>query len=193
MNIYNYIQDRGFSVIEGHCQDISEQLTDLANLVKDINIKNVLEIGFNAGCSAEVFLYNNPNINLVSFDLGVWNYVPIAKEYIDYKYTGRHRLILGDSTKTIPLYNNELFDMIFIDGGHDNNIPQIDLNNCLRLAHKDTIVIMDDVVNKEGWEKLWTIGPTQAWNEGLASNRIIEIQRKEYSIGRGMVWGKYNL
>jgi hypothetical protein len=52
---------------------------------------------------------------------------------------------------------------------------------------------MDDVVNKEEWKQFWTIGPTQAWNQAIATNKIVEIQKKEYSTGRGMVWGKYIL
>jgi hypothetical protein len=38
-----------------------------------------LEIGFNAGHSAEVFLKNNKDLILTSFDLGEHNYVTTAK------------------------------------------------------------------------------------------------------------------
>lgn len=62
--------------------------------------------------------------------------------------------------------------------------------NCLHLAHNETIVILDDVVFKEEWKQHYTHGPTKVWNECLEQNKIIELNRKQYSEGRGMSWGK---
>jgi len=45
-----------------------------------------MEIGFNAGHSAEVFLKNNNELFLTSFDLGFHDYITAAKEYIELKY-----------------------------------------------------------------------------------------------------------
>jgi hypothetical protein len=168
---------------EGYSQQVPEQIQDLINLCK--YKKNILEIGFNAGHSAEIFLKNS-NCNLTSFDLNSHNYVSIAKEYIDIYYPGRHELILGDSTLTIPLYKENSFDLLFIDGGHEYNIAKADLDNCKRFANDQTIIIMDDVIFSENSE-FWTIGPTKAWKE----SNLITFGYKEYSKGRGMVWGKY--
>jgi predicted O-methyltransferase YrrM len=128
--------------------------------------------------------------------LGFHNYVLTAKQYIDYTYPNRHTLILGDSTETLPKYINhnpgKTFDLIFIDGGHDYRIANADLENCKKLANKDTIVILDDTIFTSGWEQHYTIGPTQAWVEHLNNHTITEINRVDYSPGRGMCWGKYN-
>ena len=75
-----------------------------------------MEIGFNAGHSAELFL-KYTSAHVTSFDLGDHPYVTHAKEYIDAYYPGRHSLILGDSTVTVPKCIGK-YDIIFIDGGH---------------------------------------------------------------------------
>jgi predicted O-methyltransferase YrrM len=156
-----------------------------------------MEIGFNAGHSAEIFLKNNKELTLTSFDLGEHDYVNHAKEYIDITYPNRHKLILGDSTKTIPIYlqNNkdQNFDFIFIDGGHDYTIAKADIENCFHFAHKDTIIALDDTIFTNGWEAGYTIGPTKTWLENVEQNKIMELNRKDYCFGRGMSWGKYIL
>lgn len=194
MNITEFLNSHGFHTFEGNSQQISKQVEDLIKLSKGSDI-HVLEIGFNAGHSAEVFLQNNHSLKLISFDLGEHDYILKAKQFIDAKYKNRHTLILGDSTITIPTYINDnpnkKFDIIFIDGGHDYSIANADLENCRKLANKDTIVIIDDTTYTEGWERFYTIGPTKTWVEHLNNGTIIEINRTDYEVGRGMSWGKY--
>jgi hypothetical protein len=194
MSITTFLNDRGFKEFEGYCQTCKPKVDDLIKIVNKPNI-NVMEIGFNAGHSAEIFLKNNPSLTLTSFDLGGHIYVKTAKEYIDCTYPNRHTLILGDSTVTVPKFiennKNTKFDIIFIDGGHSYEIANADIENCFNLAHKETIVILDDTIFTKAWEHHYTIGPTKTWIEHLEQNKILEIGRKHYSSGQGMVWGKY--
>jgi predicted O-methyltransferase YrrM len=196
MSITSFLNSRGFYSFEGYSQQVPKQVEDLKILTNKPNL-NVMEIGFNAGHSAEVFLQNNKELTLTSFDLGGNDYVNAAKEYIDATYPNRHNLILGDSRITIPIYlkNNKdsKFDIIFIDGGHTYEIAKTDMENCFHLAHKYTIVMLDDTIFTKGWEKGYTIGPTRTWTEHLKQNKIIELNRKDYCNGRGMCWGKYIL
>jgi predicted O-methyltransferase YrrM len=193
MDITAFLNSRGFYTFEGNSQQVPQQVEDLKKITSKPNI-NVMEIGFNAGHSAEVFLKNNKDLTLTSFDLGSHDYVTTAKQYIDFTYSYRHNLIIGDSRVTIPDYlknNNTKFDVIFIDGGHEYDIAKSDLENCFYLAHKETIVAIDDTIYTPGWEQGYTIGPTKAWIENLNENKIIELYRGDYCIGRGMSWGKY--
>ena len=56
MNLTAFLNNRGIhSFDEGHSQQVPQQVEDLIRLTNAPNI-TVLEIGFNAGHSAEVFL-----------------------------------------------------------------------------------------------------------------------------------------
>ena len=188
------MNNRGFCTFEGYSQQVPQQVEDLIELTNKPKI-NVMEIGFNAGHSSEVFLGNNRDLTLTSFDLGAHNYVRVAKEYIDTTYPNRHTLIIGDSKMSVPNfyknYKDKKFDFIFIDGGHDYETARRDLENCYHLAHKDTIVAIDDTMFSQYWLKWWNVGPTKAWMELLEKNKIIELNRTDYSEGKGMCYGKY--
>ena len=190
MGLSDFLSYRGFHGFEGYSQQVPKQVKDLIELSK--GSMTAMEIGFNAGHSAEVFLQNNQNLTLTSFDLNAHPYVSAGKEYMDTMYQNRHSLILGNSVVTVPEYINnnpgKVFDLIFIDGGHEYDIATADLENCRKLAHKDTIVILDDTVFTE--EGL-SYGPTKAWLTQVDSGKITETSRVLYEPGRGMAWGKY--
>jgi predicted O-methyltransferase YrrM len=191
MSLTEYLHINGFDGFEGYCQQIPKQVTDLITLSSQPNIK-IMEIGFNAGHSSEIFLKYNDTSTVISFDIGLHNYTSYGKEYIDNMYPNRHKLIIGDSRITIPKYyneNNDKFDLIFIDGGHDYDIAKTDIENCYHLSHINTIIIIDDVVYNSNFG--YTIGPTKAWLEYVSNNKFSNLDIKKYNDGRGMVWGKY--
>jgi len=155
------------------------QVNDLIMLTNKPNI-SVMEIGFNC---AEIFLKNNKELTVTSFDLGL---VKHAKKYIDATYPKRHNLILGDIKQTIPIYlqikKDIKFDIIFIGDGHTYETAKADMENCFQVSHKDTIVIVN-VFTKD----------LQATKQLVELNRreLVELNRREYQDGRGMYWGKY--
>jgi predicted O-methyltransferase YrrM len=194
MTLDEHLKARGFlDIIEGYSQQIPNQVYDLKRLIRGPKVKTAMEIGFNAGHSADVFLGANPSLHLTSFDLGSHDYVTAAKEYIDKTYPSRHTLVLGDSTTTIPAHKQTTYDLIFIDGGHEYEIAKADLLNCRRFAHEDTIVIMDDTMfmKDRGWLASFNAGPSRAWLGGIDFDVIVELEHHHYRPFRGMAWGRY--
>ncbi|KAL1521102.1 hypothetical protein AB1Y20_022666 [Prymnesium parvum] len=72
-------------------------------------VKNVCEVGFNAGESAMLFLEAAPTANLISFELGDKSkpWVRRAGARLSRVYGNRFTLKLGDSKATVPLYLEE--------------------------------------------------------------------------------------
>lgn len=134
-------------------------------------IKNIAEIGFNGGHSATNFLGVRPDIELTSFDIAEHGYVKKGKEIIDKKYPGRHSLVLGDSTSTIPSFsriNTKKFDLVFIDGGHDLDTAYKDIVNCRGISEQGGLVVVDDCSPGLAYG----IGPEQAYNQAVSEGLI---------------------
>ena len=142
-------------------------------LIKTPQIKTILEIGFNTGRSAAYFLSSRDDIQVISVDIGIHDYVKQCKKLIDTQFPGRHSLLLGDSKVVLPqllkLQPKIQFDLIFIDGDHTEPTPLIDARYCLALANNDTILVMDDTCLQTGWN-----GVLQAMCE-LIKNKEIQM------------------
>jgi len=195
-SLSDFYKKIGLDKFEGHSGMCSGETEFLREIVKDPNIKTLLEIGFNAGHSSESFLSSNETLKVWSFDLGQYTYVLTGKSYIDHKYPKRHTLTIGDSKSTIPTFSDNFedmkFDCIFIDGDHSYEGAMADLMNCKRLAHKDTILIMDDIVKTKGWIQEWNKGTNQAWSEVIDNGLITEQYQQDFKKGFGVAYGKYN-
>jgi FkbM family methyltransferase len=210
-----------YHIVEGGSYQIDAQVARLRELVLQRAPQSIMEIGFNAGHSALLFLaITPPETKVVSFDLGEYAYVFAAKRYIDSVFPGRHTLVTGDSTVTIPKYEEQvahrmknpatapplLFDFIFIDGGHQGDIPMKDILNSLRLARDEkNIVAIDDISRDPSRQAHYTVEPTKAWSQMVSAGNIREFGYDDYFLSsssskcpadcnaRGMAWGTYNL
>lgn len=142
-------------------------------------ITDVVEIGFNAGHSAYLFLATRPDVRMVSFDLGDHDYIDIVKEIIDRRFPGRHQLIKGDSRESVPAFQHSnpdrRFDLIYIDGGHDYAVARADLDNCARFSTPRSLVIMDDLEP----HREYGVGPVKAWKEVLAEGVMQQVSLLE--------------
>lgn len=193
-----------YYIYEGYTAQDRTQSEFFSNLVRPYAAKRILEIGFNSGHSCVTLMSSGtPDCTMVSFDLGEHYYVDNAKLFVDATFPGRHTLIKGNSLEMIPKYGsehpNETFDVIFIDGGHYTDVPLQDLINCMALAHKNTLVIMDDIVlvHKKAI-KNWNHSPNYGWTLLRDCEYLIDTGAKEFmdvrpDDGRGLAWGKYNI
>ena len=128
-------------------QSVPKQLACYAELLdKERNVKDVLELGFNAGVSAGTFLSCRSNIKVTSVDLGHHEYILPAQKLLQKFFPERLTLIVGDSQDVLPqlIRKKEKYDMIFIDGGHEGDIPFHDIKNSLELCKPGTLVLVND-------------------------------------------------
>jgi predicted O-methyltransferase YrrM len=192
--IQNLLKTGKKGILEGNSGQVKEEETFLYDMASRLpENSTIFEIGFNAGHSSVSFLEGNKTCKVVSVDMGWHLYTKDCKNYIDNKYPGRHELLIGDSTIILPNYillEPEPYNLIFIDGGHDYDIAKQDVINCKKLANKDTIVILDDVVFNVG-DADWTFGPTKVWNEMINNNFIIPKGLLNPENGRGWAWYHY--
>ena len=105
----------------------------------------VCEVGFNAGHSTLNWLAADPRTAVDAFDLGAHPSAAAAFAYLSKKYPGRLRLTLGDSRATLPLVDHKkACDVVFIDGGHDSDVPAADLGNLAPLAARGAPLLVDN-------------------------------------------------
>lgn len=204
-----------FHIPEGGSYQIPDEVLRLKYLVERQSPSSIMEIGFNTGHSALLFLaITPPHVKVVSFDLGEYTHVFVAKRFIDKKFPGRHTLVTGDSRHTVPNYEDQVahrmnsknppplkFDFIFVDGGHQGNIPHSDLLNSYRLVSGEkNVVVIDDISRDPSRQAHYTIEPTKAW-ETLKDIGMIREEGYDdyYHTGkcpkdcdiRGLAWGSY--
>lgn len=112
------------------------------------NCRTIFEIGFNAGHSCLMYLLSNRTSQIQLFDIGLHAYTRPCFEYLNSEFPGRLKIIYGDSRITIPqfLVDNPTrkFDMIHIDGGHEEPVVRADVLNIQHFATDNTVIISDD-------------------------------------------------
>jgi hypothetical protein len=152
------------NLVEGSCffygesspQKIDEYFfiykrVNFVNVIKDFQVKKMIEIGFNAGHSALVFLAALPKDGkLLCFDLGEHSYMLPCFNYLQSSYPALSTVITGDSKQTMPAYVEAnpsevgTYDCIHVDGGHDSQTVFSDFIQSNSLLKPGGILIIDD-------------------------------------------------
>lgn len=194
LELTKYIEAEGHKIRQGYITQVEKhENMFLSNI--DKNIERVLEIGFLAGHSAELFLKMNPYVNVTSIELGAFQSVGCGKKYIDKHYYKRHTLLKGDSKEIIPIFvenTNIKFDIILIDGSYEEETVRADIMNCRDLAHENTLLIINNVLMNEKWVKYWNEWPTRI-SKQLIANKVLKCKRyMDIDVGRGTLFCSYN-
>ena len=149
--------------LEGNCFYFHRTLARYPALyAKQVNLfwagqqatTRICEIGLNAGHSAMLFLLGRDKtpIDFTVFDLGLHPYVRPALEYLQAKFPHvTFEYIEGDSVKTMPdTINSDPFnrisryDIVHVDGGHEEECIKNDMKNANLLVKRGGIIIVDD-------------------------------------------------
>jgi hypothetical protein len=148
LTLQQVIDNCPYRVTEGHMTP-SQQIQYNERLKSYENIYSILEIGLNAGHSAENFFQQCPHLKtFVSIDICSHPYTPYAIHYFQENYKNRFIPVIGDSLIKIPeyaeLHPDQKFDLIFIDGNHSYHYCLNDIINCRKVAHTKTHLWVDD-------------------------------------------------
>lgn len=188
---------------EGYAFQVPEQFSDMMNFCHSKTFCNVLEIGFLHGSSSLMFLMNT-NANVTSIDRSMNEQ---SEEYLINMFPNRFKMIHGSSKEVLSslLTEGVLYDLIYIDGGHEYKTVKDDILACQYLITDECYIIMNDVVTDSDLCMFWNNGPTQVYNEidkevyfekiysrgrGLA---VFQLKKKEYKIEYAMPMNKNEL
>ena len=144
-NIFYFNDTKDLSELHLEFKDKRKNTAKIANLV-DV----IVEIGFNAGHSALLILSSNNDIMYKGIDINCHAYtVPCFKHLKNY-FHNRIDLSLGNSLDVLPkIFNiypeikNKKIGWI-VDGCHDIDVANKDLETVLELCSVDDIILFDD-------------------------------------------------
>ena len=197
-----------FESIEGNCYtyhltsspapELCSKQTNLGLFAKDK--KNILEIGFNAGHSAAIFLQSNPDVKLTCIDIGIHKYTIPCYEHLRKLFPSRIQLIIESSinlTKLpLPLRS---FDGVHVDGNHEDPWYIYDTTSCLRFMTDSAQLIMDDSNHPpiakwcQFMEKSILFKPSEAYQRThMYEHRIFDFTRPRYGICTVIIGEKYS-
>uniref|UniRef100_A0A7S0ILW2 Uncharacterized protein n=1 Tax=Calcidiscus leptoporus TaxID=127549 RepID=A0A7S0ILW2_9EUKA len=114
---------------------------------------HVCQTGFNRGQSAASFLSAGAAVRVTSFDLGKPAYVRTAAAFIDARFPGRHRLIVGRPSSTIPAARKDgraaACELVYVDGGHDYTVTLQEVYQFAFVATPHAEMLIDHCPHQE--------------------------------------------
>lgn len=148
LNKYKYYRIMGY-----HPSEYIQKFID--NVPK--NAKYIIDLGFQHGMFAIECLLNNPNVIVISFDLGISKDSWYTKYFIDNKFPGRHILLYGDIQNNIEILNsitNKNIDVIFI---YDYPLYMNKLTTykhvikLMSISNENTVLLFESICPHNSW------------------------------------------
>lgn len=137
-DIKQYAKENFLPIMSEECENT------IIDILKNNDIKKILEIGTCVGYSSTIMLQNsNAVIDTIEIDE---KRVEQAKQvWKNYRYLDRVNSYLGDVDKILEdVCSNKIYDFIFIDGPKSRYKNH--LITCLKHTHKGSIILADDVL-----------------------------------------------
>ena len=133
-----------FNSVEGYWHDRNVFRPTIQDIYNKHNIKSILEIGFNIGYSASMWLEFDVDkkSTLTSVDIGIHKDTVKAAEAVKNLHGDRFEFILCDSKKVKNHLKDRLFDLAFIDGDHSAVGVHADIQLCMIL--QIPLLLFDD-------------------------------------------------
>ena len=133
-----------FKTPEGYWHDRSIFRPVIKDIYAQLKPETMLEIGFNIGYSASMWLEFDPDqkLKLTSVDIGIHGDTVKAANAVKELHGDRFEFILCDSRKVKPQLQGRLFDVAFVDGDHSADGVRNDIQLCLDLGIP--YIILDD-------------------------------------------------
>ena len=154
---------------------------------KNINVKNILEIGTYNGEFTNFIskFYSHANIETIDLpdDDPIFNstYGRDNKNLKEKFLAERNKNLLSsninftkiDSTNLLKKFENVKFDIIWIDGDHRNPQVTIDIINSIQLTHNQSIICVDDIC-MENYKTEYFSNESYITLEKLERNKILK-------------------
>jgi len=162
---------RYFVYTEGNIASSEKALSMYFNVARGPTVRNICEVGFNAGHSAAVFLNANPDARMISFDIGQFPYTRGNAQLMKELFGERFNYVEGPSERTVPEFyqvNPDVkCDVVSVDGDHSTEGTFSDLANFRQLASCRNWVLMDDA----GWSST-----NSAWQKAKDEGIITQVE-----------------
>lgn len=162
---------RYFVYTEGTIASSEKAFEMYFHVARGPTVKNICEVGFNAGHSAAIYLNANPQAKVYSFDIGQFSYTRGNAELMKSLFPDRFEYISGPSGETLKQFFEERpdvkCDVISVDGDHSTEGTLADLENFRRLASCRNWVLMDDA----GWNST-----NSAWQAAKDAGIITQVE-----------------
>lgn len=163
---------RHFVYREGNIASSEKALNMYFEVARGPLVKNVCDIGFNAGHSSAVFLNANPDARVFAFDLGQFSYTISNAKLMSDLFPERFYIIYGQSQTSVDAFKQDVggdfkCDVISVDGDHSTEGTYADLLNFQSLASCRNWVLMDDA----GWSST-----NSAWQKAKDDGIITQLE-----------------
>ncbi|MBK8808790.1 MAG: class I SAM-dependent methyltransferase [Bacteroidales bacterium] len=129
----------------------------LSNLVSYYQCSNILELGTSLGITTAYLASAREHVNVSTIE-ACPQISKIALETFAKLNIDNVTLHNKPFDEVLPeLYKKKsIFDFIFIDGNHTKEATIRYFNQCLKLSHKESIIVLDDIYLTQEMNQAWT-------------------------------------